>query len=117
MPGKRRNSRRFAAAREFAAISARSARYRLIEACRTLRSEASNLGSNLSIVQIRPDFSRNLINVLQTGASNLTLADTNEGAANNQALSTRQSIAVSALALGQPVAAERAATAPLILAN
>jgi flagellin len=64
-----------------------------------LRSEASSLGSNLSIVQIRQDFSKNLINVLQTGSSNLTLADTNEEAANSQALSTRQSIAVSALAL------------------
>ena len=40
-----------------------------------------------------------LIDVLQTGSSNLTLADTNEEAANSQALSTRQSIAVSALAL------------------
>jgi hypothetical protein len=65
----------------------------------TLRSEASNLGSNLSIVEIRQDFSKSLINVLQTGASNLTVADTNEEAANSQALSTRQSIAVSALAL------------------
>jgi flagellin-like hook-associated protein FlgL len=64
-----------------------------------LRSEASALGSNLSIVQIRQDFSKNLINVLQTGSANLTLADTNEEAANSQALSTRQSIAVSALAL------------------
>ena len=63
----------------------------------TLRSEASNLGSNLSIdAERRQDFSKNLINVLQTGASNLTLADTNEEAANGQALSTRQSIAVSA---------------------
>jgi flagellin len=65
----------------------------------TLRSQASALGSNLSIVQIRQDFNKNLINVLQTGSSNLTLADTNEEAANSQALSTRQSIAVSALAL------------------
>jgi flagellin len=65
----------------------------------TLRSEASSLGSNLSIVEIRQDFSKNLINVLQTGSSNLTLADTNEEAANSQALSTRQSIAVSALSL------------------
>jgi flagellin len=65
----------------------------------SLRTEASALGSNLSIVQIRQDFSKSLINVLQTGASNLTLADTNEEAANSQALSTRQSIAVSALAL------------------
>jgi flagellin len=65
----------------------------------TLRSQASALGSNLSIVQTRQDFSKSLINVLQTGSSNLTLADTNEEAANSQALSTRQSIAVSALAL------------------
>jgi flagellin len=65
----------------------------------TLRSEASALGANLSVVQIRQDFSKNLINVLKTGSSNLTLADTNEEAANNQALSTRQQIAISTLAL------------------
>ena len=65
----------------------------------TLRSQASAFGANLSIVQIRQDFSKSLINVLQTGSSNLTLADSNEEAANSQALSTRQSIAVSALAL------------------
>jgi len=71
----------------------------LNNASSTLRSQASAFGSNLSIVQIRQDFNKNLINVLQTGSSNLTLADTNEEAANSQALSTRQSIAVSALAL------------------
>jgi flagellin-like hook-associated protein FlgL len=71
----------------------------LNSASSTLRTEASALGSNLSIVQIRQDFNKNLINVLQTGSSNLTLADTNEEAANSQALSTRQSIAVSALSL------------------
>jgi flagellin-like hook-associated protein FlgL len=71
----------------------------LSAASTSLRTEASALGSNLSIVQIRQDFSKSLINVLQTGSSNLTLADTNEEAANSQALSTRQSIAVSALAL------------------
>jgi flagellin len=65
----------------------------------TLRSQASAFGANLSIVQIRQDFSKQIINVLQTGSSNLTLADSNEEAANSQALSTRQSIAVSALAL------------------
>ena len=71
----------------------------LTAASTSLRSQASTLGSNLSVVQIRQDFSKNLINVLQTGSSNLTLADTNEEAANSQALSTRQSIAVSALSL------------------
>ncbi|HRO01340.1 MAG TPA: flagellin, partial [Nitrobacter sp.] len=79
--------------------SANSVIASLDSASTTLRTQASTLGSNLSIVQIRQDFSKNLINVLQTGSSNLTLADTNEEAANSQALATRQSIAVSALAL------------------
>jgi flagellin len=65
----------------------------------TLRTQASAFGANLSIVQIRQDFSKKIINVLQTGSANLTLADANEEAANSQALSTRQSIAVSALSL------------------
>jgi flagellin-like hook-associated protein FlgL len=79
--------------------SANSVLASLDKASSILRTQASTLGSNLSIVQIRQDFSKNLINVLQTGSSNLTLADTNEEAANSQALATRQSIAVSALAL------------------
>ena len=48
----------------------------LNNASTTLRSEASTLGSNLSIVQVRQDFNKSLIDVLQTGSSNLTLADT-----------------------------------------
>src|SRR5207245_3423353 len=54
----------------------------------TLRSQASAFGANLSIVQIRQDFNKNLINVLQTGSSALTLADTTEEAANSHAPST-----------------------------
>jgi len=79
--------------------SANATLTKISNASTTLRTEASTLGSNLSVVQIRQDFNKNLINVLQTGSANLTLADTNEEAANSQALSTRQSIAVSALAL------------------
>jgi flagellin-like hook-associated protein FlgL len=79
--------------------SANAALTKLSAASTTLRTEASSLGSNLSVVQLRQDFNKSLINVLQTGASNLTLADSNEEAANSQALSTRQSIAVSALSL------------------
>jgi flagellin-like hook-associated protein FlgL len=71
----------------------------LNNASTTLRSQASAFGANLSIVQIRQNFNKSLINVLQTGSSALTLADTNEEAANSQALSTRQSIATSALSL------------------
>jgi flagellin len=79
--------------------SANAVLTKLSAASTQLRTEASALGSNLSVVQLRQDFNKSLINVLQTGASNLTLADANEEAANSQALSTRQSIAVSALAL------------------
>lgn len=65
----------------------------------SLRSKASNFGSNLSVVQNRQDFTKHLINVLDTGAANLTDADLNEEAANSQALTTRQSLGISALSL------------------
>ena len=64
-----------------------------------LRSQASAFGSNLSVVQTRQDFNKNLVNVLQTGSANLTQADINTEAANSQALQTRQSLSVSALSL------------------
>jgi flagellin-like hook-associated protein FlgL len=64
-----------------------------------LRSQASDFAANLSIVEIRQDFNKSLISVLQTGSASLTLAGSNEEAANSRALSTRQSIAISALAL------------------
>jgi flagellin len=64
-------------------------------------------------MQIRRDFSKNLINVLQTSSSNLTLADINEEAANCQALSTRPSTAVSALALANQ--SQQRAPPPLLL--
>ena len=64
-----------------------------------LKTDATTLGSNLSVVQNRQDFSKQLINILDTGAANLTNADMNEEAANSQALSTRQSLGISALSL------------------
>ena len=71
----------------------------LTAATTKLRTYSSQLGSNLTIVQNRQDFTKNLINTLQTGSANLTNADLNEEAANSQALSTRQSLAISALSL------------------
>ncbi len=71
----------------------------LTSASATLRSNASTFGSNLSVVQNRQDFTKKLQNVLDTGASKLTDADLNEEAANSQALSTRQSLGISALSL------------------
>ncbi len=65
----------------------------------TLRTQASDFGSNLSIVQNRTEFTKNMINTLQTGADNLVLADSNEEAANMLALQTRQQLSSTALSL------------------
>jgi len=71
----------------------------LTAALTTLRSEAQTLGSNLSVVQIRQDFTKATINTLQTGSSDLTLADSNEEGANLLALQTRQQLSTTALSL------------------
>jgi flagellin len=68
-------------------------------ALKTLRTQASAFGSNLTTVQTRQDFTKNLINTLQTGADNLVLADTNEEGANMLALQTRQQLSTTALSL------------------
>lgn len=64
-----------------------------------VRTQSSQFGSNLSIVQNRQDFTKQMINTLETGAANLTLADMNEEAANLLALQTRQSLSSSSLSL------------------
>jgi flagellin len=64
-----------------------------------LRAQASAFGSNLSIVQARQDFTKNLINVLELGGDALTLADTNEEGANLLALQTRQSLSTTSLSM------------------
>lgn len=64
-----------------------------------LRSLATSFASSLSIVQAREDFTKNLVNTLQTGASNLITADTNEEGANMLALQTRQQLGVQALSI------------------
>ncbi|SON56228.1 flagellin [Hartmannibacter diazotrophicus] len=70
---------------------------KLNSALATLRSQASSFGTNLSTVQIRQDFTKNLINTLQEGAGLLTLADTNEEGANILALQTRQQLGTTSL--------------------
>ncbi|WP_298900630.1 flagellin [uncultured Devosia sp.] len=72
---------------------------KLGDALGTLRSQSSGFGSNLSIVQNRTDFTKKMINTLETGAANLTLADTNEEAANLLALQTRQQLSSTALSM------------------
>ncbi|WP_420332965.1 flagellin [Roseibium sp.] len=65
----------------------------------TLRAQASTFGTNLSIVENRQDFTNALINTLEEGAGQLTLADTNEEGANLLALQTQQSLASTSLSL------------------
>jgi len=68
-------------------------------ALNSVRAQSSAFGSNLSIVQNRQDFTKSMINTLETGAANLTLADMNEEAANLLALQTRQSLSSSTLSM------------------
>ena len=72
---------------------------KLSTALTSLRAQASTFGSSLSVVQTRQDFTKATINTLQTGADNLTLADTNEEGANLLALQTRQQLSTTALSL------------------
>jgi flagellin-like hook-associated protein FlgL len=51
------------------------------------------------VVETRQNFSKELINVLETGAANLTLADINQEGANLTALQTRQQLSTTALSL------------------
>jgi flagellin-like hook-associated protein FlgL len=64
-----------------------------------LRAKSSTLSSNLSVVTTRQDFTNNMINTLQIGSDNLTLADTNEEGANMLMLQTRQNLGITSLSM------------------
>jgi flagellin len=76
-----------------------SAQSQLTASLSTLQSQAASFGTNLSVIQIRQSFTTATINTLQTGANNLTVADSNLEGANLLALQTRQSLATTALSL------------------
>jgi flagellin len=76
-----------------------AAQTNLTAALATLRSQSQSLGSSLSTVQIRQDFTKAMINTLKTGADSLTLADSKEEGANLLALQTRQQLSTTALSL------------------
>ncbi|MBX9908526.1 MAG: flagellin [Beijerinckiaceae bacterium] len=80
-------------------VSLNSVADTLTSALTSLRSISSTLGSNLSVVQTRQDFTKNLVNTLTTGADNLVLADSNEEGAKLLALNTRQQLSQTALSL------------------
>jgi flagellin len=76
-----------------------SAQTQLTASLTTLQNQAASFGTNLSVIQIRQSFTTATINTLQTGANNLTVADSNLEGANLLALQTRQSLATTALSL------------------
>ena len=65
----------------------------------TVRAQTETFGTNSSTIQTRQTFEQNMINTLQTGASNLVLADQNQESANLLTLQTQQQLEISALSI------------------
>ena len=70
----------------------------------TLRTEAKELTNNLSVITSRQDFTEKMINTLEDGVANLTLADMNEEGANMLMLQTRQALGTTSLSLASEAA-------------
>ena len=71
----------------------------IVAATNYLRGYATELGNNFTIIETRQNLTEAMVDVLETGADNLVLADMNEESANYLALQTRQQLAVNSLAL------------------
>lgn len=65
----------------------------------SVRGAAKTLGSNVSLLQTRLNFSKLHVNALSEGSDKLRLADLNEEGANLLALQTRQQLGFQSLAL------------------
>jgi flagellin len=72
---------------------------KLNNALNTLRNQASTFGTNLTVVQNRQTFTKNMVNTLQEGADALVNADQNEEGAKLLALQTQQSLASNAMSM------------------
>ena len=84
------------------AINAINASVRAIDsALVTVRQAAQNFGTNAAQLQIRSNFTTNLINTLKAGAAALVNADLNEESANLLSLQTRQELGTVSLAIAQ----------------
>src|SRR6266571_318740 len=64
-----------------------------------LQNQSSTYAANVSVIQARTEFTKEMINTLKTGTNDLTLADPNEEGASLLALQTRQSLSSTALSL------------------
>ena len=69
-----------------------------------LRAQSKQLAGNLNIITTRQTFTDQMINTLQTGSDNLTLADMNNEGANMLMLQTRQSLGTTALSMSSQAA-------------
>ena len=74
---------------------------KLDSALTTLRSTASSLGSNASVLTLRLDFTKNLVSRLQEGSAKLVNADLNGESANLLTLQTRQQLGTIGLSIAQ----------------
>ena len=70
----------------------------------TLRTQATTLSNQLSTISVRQNFTDQMINTLEDGASNLTNADLNEEGANMLMLQTRQALGTTSLSLASQAA-------------
>jgi len=85
-----------------AAITAITGAIRAIDsALVTVRQSAQQFGTQSSMLQIRADFTTNIINTLKGGAAELVNADLNEESANLLSLQTRQQLGTISLGIAQ----------------
>ena len=85
-----------------AAVTAINGQIRAVEsALVTVRQVAQELGTNSSMLEIRKNFTQDLVNTLKGGASDLVNADLNEESANLLSLQTRQQLGTISLGIAQ----------------
>ena len=85
-----------------AAVTAINSAIRAIDSAMvTVRQASQSLGTNSSMLEIRRQFTENLINTLKGGASSLVNADLNEESANLLSLQTRQQLGTISLSIAQ----------------
>ena len=85
-----------------AAIKAISAALSAIDsALVSVRQASQQFGTNSSLLQIRADFTAQIINTLKGGAANLVNADMHEESANLLSLQTRQQLGTISLSIAQ----------------
>jgi flagellin len=65
----------------------------------SVQAQTETFGTNASTIQVRQDFTKNLINTLTSGSDQLVLADQNQESANLLTLQTRQQLSISALSI------------------